>query len=215
MMNYKDYERILNNIITQAPLECGVQTLVFMLLDEVIYNTYGNEVKVLVADLRDKECIYAGATSVPDLCIVKKDFKYVKKGEEQALADQKNKRLGCVEVKFVNKDLLKNIKQLVGHIVNYKKVLCTDGLMWRYYCPTQEQFQAIEKALNTFEQKEENLVKVNGIREILEQTLKNADSWQVVIGKKSSKEENIEINESSYIELRKNISNIRWMHEDL
>lgn len=35
-MNILEYERKLNNVITMAPLECGVQTLVYQLLDDLV-----------------------------------------------------------------------------------------------------------------------------------------------------------------------------------
>lgn len=147
-MDYKKYQRILNNIAIQAPLECGVQTLVFMLLDEIIYEKYGDELRVLVADLRDNNSVFGGVGGVLDICIVNKHFKYVdKKGTE--LNNQKENRCGCVEIKMLNEDLSKYIEQVAGHIIEYGKVLYTDGIIWNYYCPTVEQIQRINNIINS------------------------------------------------------------------
>ncbi|MEE1101303.1 MAG: hypothetical protein U0K86_07460 [Agathobacter sp.] len=145
-MNYKKYERILNNIVTMAPLECGIQALVFMLLDEIIYNEHGDAISILVADLRDNNCIFGGTGGVLDLCIVNKDFKFVKEGGENFIA-QKQNRCGCVEVKAIGEDLSKHVVQLAGHIVEYGKVIYTDGLIWEYYCASKKQIDEIQSIL--------------------------------------------------------------------
>ena len=194
-MNCIKYNRILNNINKYAPLECGVQALVFMLLDEVAEEKYKGK-KVLVAVLRDNEGVFGGIGGVPDLCVVNTKFEYIstpmkeveindagmekskrllqkydawvdemkqQKDEDEesvlkrrkaklneinndiknAIKKQKENRLGCVELKAINKKFLDHIKQVAGHIIEYKKVLYTDGLRWEYYCPSKEQYDKI------------------------------------------------------------------------
>lgn len=174
-MDYNNYQRILRNVIKCAPLECGVQTLVFMLLDEVIYDRYGEDLRVLVADLRDNNSVFGGIGGVLDICIVNKHFEYVdKKGTE--LSDHKRNRCGCVEIKMINEDLDKHIEQVAGHIIEYGKVLYTDGLIWNYYCPTEEQIKQIKNIIIIDEAKEVRLTLENckvELRKLYEEKLKD------------------------------------------
>ncbi len=43
------------------------------------------------------------------------------------------KVLGAIEVKYINEDLGKYLDQLNSHIDKYKKVIYTNGLIWRFY----------------------------------------------------------------------------------
>jgi hypothetical protein len=72
------YQRILNNIISRAPIECGVQTLVYMLVDEIVNIKYPEQqIKLLVADLRKgKKQLFGGYGGIIDLCLVDGEFMY-------------------------------------------------------------------------------------------------------------------------------------------
>lgn len=213
-MDYNNYQRILRNVIKCAPLECGVQTLVFMLLDEVIYDRYGEDLRVLVADLRDNNSVFGGIGGVLDICIVNKYFEYVdKKGTE--LSDHKRNRCGCVEIKMINEDLDKHIEQVAGHIVEYGKVLYTDGLIWKYYCPTQEQIKQINKILSSdktkkSEEARETLEKCKVVlRELYSEKLKQVNLTKNYIEnfKNEVEKEHIEICEKALEAFQKRSEN--------
>ena len=84
---------------------------------------------------------------MPDLVVASKDYDYhndkVKKGNNEGL-------YGCVEVKAAYEDLnskLKYFKQISGDILTYKKVLYTNGIVWRCYELNEKTFD-IEKINN-------------------------------------------------------------------
>lgn len=126
----KDYEKELNKVIKQAPLEDGVQTLVYNLLNDIIIN---KNLSLLIVCNAKKTNHFKGLGGVPDLVIASKNYDYhndeAKKGNKEGL-------YGCVEVKAAYENLnskLKYFKQISGDILTYKKVLYTNGIVWRYY----------------------------------------------------------------------------------
>lgn len=213
-MDYKKYERILNNIVHQAPLECGVQALVYMLLDEVISQQYTDgEIRVIVADLRNNASVFGGKGGVPDLCIVDKEFIFVdKKVNAEEMVVQKKHRRGCVEVKAVKNVLRKRVKQLAGHIIEYGNVLYTNGLIWEYYCPTDLQIQDIQTVLDG--EKEKKIIDskiVERLQVILQNILENEKKdWPIHIGKKGAKESDVFIIKSEFEKLEIKLAEINW-----
>lgn len=174
-MEPETYERILNNIITKAPLECGVQTLVFMLLDEIISKKYEKKVSLLVADLRKGEKkIFGGNGGVVDLCVVDEKFTYhLAKNEKE----KNGECLGCVEVKAAGIELPQNedIDQIVGHIITYKKVIYTNGIHWQYYEATEKELGEIKETYDKY-MKYENTIK-EGKKRLRNKLSVNKSRW--------------------------------------
>lgn len=129
-MNICDYKREMDKIIKQAPLEVGVQTLVYNLLNDIIIN---KNLSLLTISTATQTDTFKGLGGVPDLVVASKNYDYhndkVKKGNNKGL-------YGCVEVKATYNGLdskLEYFKQIFGDILTYKKVLYTNGIVWRYY----------------------------------------------------------------------------------
>lgn len=272
-MNEARYKDIVNKIIKQAPMECGVQSLVYMMLYDIIREKYkDNEVSIIIADLRNKLSIFGGAGGVVDLCVVSKEFEYkpiplensddiekfgnekvvrmLKKydywekelNEESNLSmdarirqrkenlkkwndelknefeTNKKRRLGCVEIKSVNIDLPDNIWQLAGHIIEYKRVLYTNGLKWQFFdftsleeCDKNEfesLFKKYDKMLDKKNQcTQQDIIKVSEeLRKkiYIEDGLKK---WQIELGKNN---QFVEDYKNLFIKLKNNISGIKW-----
>ena len=129
-MNICDYKREMDKVIKQAPLEVGIQTLVYNLLNDIIIN---KNLSLLIVSTATQTDNFKGLGGVPDLVVASKNYDYyddeVKKGNNKGL-------YGCVEVKATYNDLnskLEYFKQISGDILTYKKVLYTNGIVWRYY----------------------------------------------------------------------------------
>lgn len=151
-MEVKDYERKLNDIIEKAPMECGVQALVYNFLHEL---TDHNKLTIICSDLRWNDSIYGGEGGVPDLLVVSDEFKYMERlkqnateEEKKRFRDEKKKRFGCVEVKAVGQHLPQSCAQIAGHIYEFGKVLYTNGMVWIYFeCPKESTFQSIKDVI--------------------------------------------------------------------
>lgn len=176
-MKVKDYQRKLNNIITMAPQECGVQTLVYMFLDEIIEN---QGLVLLEVDLFGQDTVFARQRygteekGVPDMCIVEKTFKYPGKIENN-INKEKKKRKACVEVKATSTDLAKEIEkrnQIIGHILEYKKVIYTNGCVWIYFDITKPEKNECE----------ENVIEyIKKLKGYIEAILNNNEKEKVVL----------------------------------
>lgn len=272
-MNKERYEDIVNSIIKQAPMECGVQSLVYMMLYDIIREKYkDNEVGIIVADLRNKLSIFGGAGGVVDLCVVSKEFKYkpiplensddiekfgnekvvrmLKKydywekelNEESNLSmdarikqrkenlkkwndelkkefdTNKTRRLGCVEVKSVNIELPENIWQLAGHIIEYKRVLYTNGLKWQFFDfasleeGVKNEFESLFKKYDMMLDKKikctnQDIIKVSEQLKEKIYTEYGLKKWEIELVKNNQFVKNFN---DLFIELRNNISGIKW-----
>lgn len=260
-MDSQTYKRILNNVIEYAPLECGVQTLVHMLLDEIIYLQYKEKVVAVVADLRNKRSIFSSENGgVIDLCIVEEDFRYVpipmkpkqleerdpkkikqlcdkysgwyEKGERNLseinksvmsnMSAQKNKRLGCVEIKSSGVQLPYYSTQLAGHIADFKKVLYTNGVLWMYLESSDATYEEIYEYLKDNKCPPLKLLVENYVKKDQPEAIKIEDSnspikgWIIPLafdenGKPlSSANTKVLIDENSFKELVSELRAINW-----
>lgn len=92
--------------------------------------------------------IYYGISSFPDIAILARDFK--NKEHKEINFENWKKLKGCVEIKAYNeelydleklkklikeseKSLKKEVAQLIGEILWYKKVLYTNGVQWKLF----------------------------------------------------------------------------------
>lgn len=93
-MNSKEYEKMINNIKYMAPIESGVQTLVFWLLKDIVEST-GNS--LVVIDRMQKKSRFITYSGISDLAVVSSDFDY---------NSSAGKIIMCIEVKYIDVPLM-------------------------------------------------------------------------------------------------------------
>lgn len=121
-MNYKYYEKKINDILYKCNLESGTEILTYMLLDKIIEN---NNLSLIAIDKLQKKNRFLSKGGFSDLAVVSNDFLY----------DDPNKGIcyGCVEVKRIRREL-KNVRgQVIGQLLTFNNVLVTNGLDWEFY----------------------------------------------------------------------------------
>lgn len=72
-MKSKEYQKLYQNIKEKAPLESGVQTLVYMFLFGIIKDT---NYQLLVIDRMGKKTQFVTPTGISDLVIVSDEFRF-------------------------------------------------------------------------------------------------------------------------------------------
>lgn len=122
-MNYRQYETTLNTIRRKAPLESGVQTLVYMFLYEMFENAADD---LVVIDRTQKKSRFTTYAGVSDLAVVSKDFDY---------HNENGSIRFCIEIKEMGKKLDQELykAQLLGYLLTYQKAIITNGILWRFY----------------------------------------------------------------------------------
>lgn len=121
-MDYKYYERKINNVIMKCPIETGVEILVFNVLDNII------EAKGLaLVDInrlwknRDKRLTTSAGVS--DIAVVSNDFKF---------NTDIGQVFGFIEVKATNIQPFET-EQVEGQKSSVSHYIYTNGLVWKYY----------------------------------------------------------------------------------
>ena len=132
-MNYRKYEELLRRTYrtAPAPLESGVQALVFMYLDELFENCIGYE--PVIIDRMTKNSVYGTCGGVSDIAIVRNDLDY-----ENSKIDkdtEKSKIRFCVEVKKVTESIDIDMCriQFLGHLLTFGEGIITNGKKWEHY----------------------------------------------------------------------------------
>lgn len=126
-MNYRKYEEMLNRVMKKCPLESGVQTLVFMYLDELFENCIGYE-PVIIDNLQKskKSPRYRTLGGYTDIMVVNSDFEY---NDLNAEPDIKL----FFEVKALENNLSDHYFQFLGQLLTVGKGYFTNGKTWEYY----------------------------------------------------------------------------------
>ena len=130
------YENQINKIISKAPIEAGVEILVYMLLDGIV-SSKGLSLVDVSSMSKDRAKPFGVKSAVPDMAVVAADFNY---------SDLKNKKnrhykssvFGYVEVKAINKKADSYNSEREAHIKAINHVLCTNGLVWMYFDKKKE-----------------------------------------------------------------------------
>lgn len=144
-MDIEKYEKKINDVILKAPIESGIQMIVYNLLDEIICK---QGLSLLVVDKMQMTSRFRSLGGVPDLAIVSNDFKYH--------SPELGSCYGCIEVKATSIRIPNKLWQLAGLILTYKKVIYTNGIVWEYF--------DYEKAIQS---KKYNIDKVDEVRNYL------------------------------------------------
>ena len=132
-MNYRKYEELLRRTYrtAPAPLESGVQALVFMYLDELFENCIGYE--PVIIDRMTKASVYGTCGGVSDIAIVRNDLDYDNSKIDKDT--EKSKIRFCVEVKKVTESIDIDMCriQFLGHLLTFGEGIITNGKKWEHY----------------------------------------------------------------------------------
>lgn len=155
------YEKILNNILTKASVEIGVEIAVYMVLFGL---TEGSD--YVVADVnsmwKSKAKIYSNLDdkdefgAVPDLVIVNKDFKF----SSNNVGEIKGAN-GFVEIKSLATNY-KETGEILSHKNNTIHFIWTNGLKW-FYFNSVDSHKNWSIDLET-EEKSNDSIKIDGLK---------------------------------------------------
>lgn len=121
-MKSKEYQKLYQNIKEKAPLEGGVQMLVYMFLFEIIEDT---NYQLLVIDRMGKKTQFVTPVGISDLAIVSDEFRFSE--------EHKNNIISYVEIKGININIYDFEEQIKGQLLSCGRILCTNGNSWKYY----------------------------------------------------------------------------------
>lgn len=139
-MNYKYYEKKLNDVITKSRIETGIEIIAFNVLDEIITN-YGLTLCAIDSITSDNEPRLNTEGGFSDLAVVSNDFEY-------GNVTNSDKAYGFIEVKAPYTKISSNDPQFIGqgndiskkHSHIYKN-LYTNGLVWIYRGNNSEKWE--------------------------------------------------------------------------
>ena len=208
-MKAKEYQKIYQNIKEKAPLESGVQTLVYMFLFEIIKDT---DYQLIVIDRMRKNTQFVTTTGISDLAIVSDEFRFAE--------ESKNNIISYVEVKGTDINLYDFEEQIKGQLLSCGRILCTNGSVWKYYdikkyierysendinyIWAKNEYEKIKEDINSLEEIERMLA----IKELSCAYTKNSEY------KKTYEREIIELNETKMglgKKLHTSLMNISWL----
>ena len=138
-MDYKYYERKINNVIMKCPIEAGVEILVFNVLDGII-ESKGLTLVDINRLWKNRDERLTTDTGVSDIAVVSNDFEF---------NTDIGQVFGFIEVKATN-ILLFETEQVKGHKSSISHYIYTNGLVWKYY---RNQELIWEAVLDVSEQK--------------------------------------------------------------
>ena len=142
-MDYLKYQKKINDVITKAPIETGIEILVYCFLDSNI-----DETKYTVADINRvrKKCDQRLRTDggISDLAVLSPDFVF---------KDEKYGEVyGFIEVKTAGA-ILKDTEQTNEQMKKVPHFIYTNGLVWKYYLNCTVQWEIIlttDRATHSF-----------------------------------------------------------------
>lgn len=121
-MDYKHYERKINDVILKCPIETGVEILAYNLLDSIL-EVDGVSLVDISRLWKDRDERLTTDTGISDMAILSEDFIY---------KTDKGQVYGFVEVKATSK-ALSETAQVKGQKKKVRHYLYTNGLVWKYY----------------------------------------------------------------------------------
>lgn len=209
-MDILQYENKINDIIFMSPIESGVQTLVYMLLDSIIED---KGYSLVVIDKLQQKSRFNSITGISDLAIVTKDFKYHD--------SEQGKCLGCVEVKNTDVSMVDIPSQVVGQFCTYGRQIYTNGLVWKFFDYKDIDCERLKSKINIINalNKQKKAVKKKARRKKINAAiLKNENElqglisckWEINLKDISSSEERIHISKKRYEELLTELNKIVW-----
>ena len=130
-MDYLKYQKKINDVITKAPIETGIEILVYCFLDSNI-----DETKYTVADINRvrKKCDQRLRTDggISDLAVLSPDFVF---------KDEKYGEVyGFIEVKTAG-TILKDTDLTEEQMKKVPHFIYTNGFVWKYYFNCTKQWE--------------------------------------------------------------------------
>lgn len=121
-MDYKYYEKKVNDVIMKCPIEAGIEVLVYNLLDNIIESEEMSLVEINRLR-KDRDDRLTTDTGIPDIAILSEDFEY---------KTDIGQVYGFVEVKTTNVALIET-EQICGQKAKAPHYIYTNGLEWKYF----------------------------------------------------------------------------------
>lgn len=121
-MDYKYYERKINDVIIKCPIESGVEILVYNVLDDIV-ESKGLSLVDINRLWKNRDTRLTTAAGVSDIAVLSTDFEY---------RTDIGKVYGFIEVKAVNRSLYET-EQIVLQRLATNHYVYTNGLVWQYY----------------------------------------------------------------------------------
>lgn len=132
-MDYKYYERKINDVIMKCPIEAGVEIITYNLLDSIIDSR-----ELSLVDInriwKSKDTRLTTDGGVPDIAVMSNDFLFGK--------DDVGNVYGFIEVKATN-NYLNITEQIDGQKNGVNHYLYTNGLVWKYFEKGKEKWEVI------------------------------------------------------------------------
>ena len=193
-MDYSTYISALNSIEEKAPIESGVQALIYMLVFEILQKETFKKQKqldIVIIDKMQNHSVFMSYGGISDIAIVDKGFSYNE--------NDRTKIKMCIEVKFISENIKRRKfkNQVLEQLFTYKKAIITNGKEWHFYelktstnfldvhinkVIANEQKLAIERReLKSLCLQRTNLVKWNGRIEAIEEIEKEINEKNSII----------------------------------
>ena len=122
-MEYSTYNKILESVTKMAPIESGVQALVYMLILEVLKDNEHEQINAVIIDRMQNHSVFMSYGGISDIALVKNGFDYTISGRDEIKL--------CIEVKNVLEEI--NNRQIKQQLLTYKKAIITNGSKWVFY----------------------------------------------------------------------------------
>ena len=142
-MTKEKYKNILNRIINYAPIESGIQTLVYMFLDDLFENS---DYDLLVIDRMQKKSQYETYSGVSDIAVIKDCM------------SENNDIICYIEVKLpLSKAIITNGKEWICYDINWYIKNNAENIIDE--CWANEEINSIQVEVNNIIEKEKDLAK--------------------------------------------------------
>lgn len=173
-MNYTSYAKILNSVEKKAPLESGVQALIYMFILERIKD---KNLDVVIIDKMRNHSVFMSYGGISDIAIVENEFNYHGSGREKIRM--------CIEVKATNKNINNTNKtQVKKQLLTYNKAIITNGKDWIFYDLNNSLINIDKEKINIVIEQERKLAKkkweLKGLFQIRTTLVKNSKETEEV-----------------------------------
>ena len=130
-MTKEHYEKKINDCITKAPFESGIEFLVFSLLDEISCNKNISVIDInkCPKDADSRLCTEGG---VPDIAVVSDDFRFK--------MQSKGVVYGLIETKAAGVSI-RDTSQITGQCSKTTHYIATNGIVWHYYFKGEQKWE--------------------------------------------------------------------------
>ena len=131
-MNWERYKTEIELIEKQNDVEHDLYNVIADMMKErqAFANVSLRDISCRKRTKCAKEKVFWGLKGFPVFAILDKEYEPIKQSVDRQYL------YGIIEVKFVSKPLCKgkgDIKQLWGHLLWFKKVIYTNGIVWNFY----------------------------------------------------------------------------------